>query len=69
MSKERPYEHVPTIALVILINEYIKMIQEDYKKQQDLDKMLDEMKNRFKKPEQDKQISIEEYMRSRINDR
>jgi hypothetical protein len=65
MSKERPYQFVPTTAMVILINEYLKLIQEDFKKQKDLDLMLEEMKQRFSLPQEDKQISIEEYMRSR----
>ena len=70
MSKERPYEYVPTIALIILIEAYDKMIREgDFKKQYDFDLIYQEFETRFKiKEEEDKQISIEEYMRSRKND-
>ena len=67
MSKERPYEHIPTIALIILIEAYDKMIREgDFKKQQDFDLMYAEFEERMTiQKEIAKQITIEEYMRSR----
>lgn len=69
MSKERPYEFVPTYAIAILISEYEKLVGVGFfKLQQDLDKMREEMNRRFEKPQEDKQISIEEYMRGRKKD-
>lgn len=66
MNKERPYEFVPTYALAILINEYERLINVGFfKLQPDLDKMKLEINKRFINPEEDKQITIEEYMRSR----
>ncbi len=60
----RPYENVPLIGLIILIQEYTKMAKENFKMQQDLDQMLEEINIRFN-IKNDKQISIEEYMRSK----
>lgn len=60
----RPYEYVPLIALIILIQEYSKMVKDDFKYQKDLDQMQEEIKIRFN-IENDKQISIDEYLRSR----
>ena len=69
MSKERPYEFVPTYAIAILIGEYERLISAGFfKLQPDLDKMKLEFNKRFEKPEEDKQISIEEYIRSRNKD-
>lgn len=69
MSKERPYEFVPTYAIAILISEYERLINAGFfKLQPDLDKMKLEFNKRFEKPEEDKQISIEEYIRSRNKD-
>lgn len=66
MKKERPYEFVPLYALMVLIQHYEELIKEGfYKQQSELNLMKAEIEIRFKKPEQDKQISIEEYMRSR----
>ena len=66
MSKEKPYEYVPTYALAILISEYERLINVGFfKLQPDLDKMKLEINKRFAIPEEDKQISIEEYMRGR----
>lgn len=70
MSKERPYEFVPTYALALLISNYEEYVKQGFfKLQNDLDKMNEEWVIRFKKPEKDRQISIEEYMRSRKNDK
>lgn len=69
MSKDRPYEFVPTYALAVLISEYERLVKAGFfKLQPDLDKMQSELNNRFLIPQQDKQISIEEYMRSRKNE-
>lgn len=65
MSKERPYEFVPTIGLIIMIENYTKLAKDNIKMQQDLKKMVNELNSRFKTQEDDKQISIEEYMRGR----
>ena len=67
MSKERPYEFVPTCALLILLNEYGRMIREgDFKKNNDYELMLKELDVRFfYQREESKQISIDEYMRGR----
>ena len=65
-NKERPYEFVPTYALALLISSYEEYVKQGFfKLQDDLDKMNEEWVIRFKKPEEDRQISIEEYMRSR----
>lgn len=69
MSKQRPYEFVPTYAIAILIEEYERLIKVGFfRLENDLEKMKAEMKLRFAKPEEDKQITIEEYMRSRKNE-
>lgn len=60
----RPYKEVPLIGLIILVQEYSKMVKDNFKYQKDLDLMQEEIKIRFN-IEDDKQISIEEYMRSR----
>lgn len=60
----RPYEYVPLIALIILIQEYSKMVKDNFKYQKDLDQMQEEIKIRFN-IEDDKQISIDDYLRSR----
>lgn len=66
MSKQRPYEFVPTYAIAILIEEYERLIKVGFfRLENDLEKMKVEMKLRFAQPEEDKQISIEEYMRSK----
>ena len=66
MSKERPYEFVPTYALALLISSYEEYVRQGFfKLQDDLNKMNEEWVIRFKKPEEDRQITIEEYMRSR----
>ena len=66
MSKERPYEYVPTYAIAILQQEYSKLIQVGFfRLQSDLDKMNDEMSIRFENKKMDeRQISIEEYTKS-----
>lgn len=69
MSKERPYECVPTYAIAILIGEYERLVNAGFfKLQKDLDLMKSEMNKRFEKPEKDKQMSIDEYIRSRKNE-
>lgn len=70
MNINRPYQFVPTIALIILIEAYDKMIREgDFKKQQDFDLMYAEFEFRINiKKEEDKQITIEEYMKEVEND-
>ena len=70
MSKERPYEFVPTYALAILIDHYEQLVKTGFfKLQKDLDLMKQEMDIRFNRPiEDDRQISIEEYMRSKKKD-
>lgn len=69
MSKQRPYEFVPTYAIAVLINEYDNLVKSGmFKLQADLDKMKEEINIRLALPQQDKQISIEEYMRSRKNE-
>lgn len=66
MSKEKPYEYVPTYALAYLIQEYTRLVNAGmFKLQTDLDKMQQELNDRFKLPQQDKQISIKEYMKKR----
>lgn len=66
MSKERPYEFVPTYALAVLADHYEQLVNTGFfKLQKDLDKMKEELNRRFAKPEEDRQITIEEYMRSR----
>ena len=60
----RPYEYVPLIALIILIQEYSKMVKDNFKMQKDLEQMVDELNIRFNIPS-DKQISIDEYMRTK----
>ena len=66
MSKERPYEYVPTYAIAVLQQEYSKLIQVGFFiLQSDLDKMNDEMSIRFENKKMDeRQISIEEYTKS-----
>ena len=69
-NRERPYEFVPLYALMVLIQHYEGLIKEGYfKQQEELDLMKAELEIRFKKPEEDKQITIEEYMRSRKNEK
>ena len=60
----RPYENVPLIGLIILVQEYTKMAKDNIKVQKDLDQMLEEINIRFN-IEDDKQISIDDYLRSR----
>lgn len=66
---ERPYQYVPTTAILILIVEYKKIVDAgDFKKTNDLELMKEELDFRFcsKLSEKNKkQISIEEYMRER----
>lgn len=66
MSKERPYEYVPTYAIAILQQEYSRLIQAGFfKLQSELDKMNEEMGIRFENKKLDeRQISIEEYTKS-----
>lgn len=66
MSKERPYEYVPTYAIAVLQQEYSKLIQVGFfRLQSDLDKMNEEMGIRFENKKLDeRQISIEEYTKS-----
>lgn len=66
MSKERPYEYVPTYAISILQQEYSKLIQAGFfRLQSDLDKMNKEMSIRFDtKKMEDNQISIDEYIKT-----
>lgn len=66
MSKERPYEYVPTYAISILQQEYSKLIQVGFfRLQSDLDKMNEEMSIRFDtKKMEDNQISIDEYVKT-----
>lgn len=67
---ERPYKYVPTVALFILIDKYKQIVNSgDFKKQRDLTEMKEELDIRFyTKKTDDRQISIEEYMRSRKNE-
>ena len=60
---ERPYEKVPLIGLVILIENYTKMVNENFNMQHDLDQMIEELNIRF--GYEDKQITIDEYMRTK----
>lgn len=60
---ERPYEKVPLIGLVILIENYTKMVNENFNMQHDLDQMIQELNIRF--GYEDKQITIDEYMRTK----
>lgn len=60
----RPYKEVPLIALIILIENYTKMVKDNFHYQKDLDQMLEEINIRFN-IEDDKQISIDDYIRSR----
>ena len=59
----RPYEKVPLIGLVILIENYTKMIKDNFNMQHDLDQMMQELNIRF--GYEDKQITIDEYMRTK----
>lgn len=59
----RPYEKVPLIGLVILIENYTKMIKDNFNMQHDLDQMIQELNIRF--GYEDKQITIDEYMRTK----
>ena len=69
MSKNRPYEYVPTYALAILIDHYGQLVKSGFfKLQNDLDLMKEEFTKRTTLPEDDKQISIDEYIRSRNNE-
>ena len=66
---ERPYKYVPTAALCILIDKYKQIVNSgDFKKQKDLDEINEELNIRFYTKKDDRQISIEEYMRSRKNE-
>lgn len=47
--ENRPYQYVPLIALLILIENYSKMVKEDFKLQKDLDQMIEEINIRYKK--------------------
>ena len=60
----RPYKEVPLIALIILIENYTKMVKDNFHYQKDLDQMLEEINIRFN-IEDNKQISIDEYLRKR----
>lgn len=63
---KRPYKEIPLIAMIILIQEYSKMVKDNYKFQEDLDQMLEELNIRFNIDKEDiKQITIEEYLRKR----
>jgi len=66
MSKERPYQYVPTYAIAVLQQEYSRLIQVGFfKLQKDLDKMNEEMSIRFDtKKMKDNQISIDEYIKT-----
>lgn len=69
MSKERPYEFISTYALAILISEYQQLVNVGFDKlQKDLKLMLEEMKRRNEDKQEDRQVTIEEYMRSRENE-
>lgn len=66
MSKTRPYEYVPTYALAILVDHYELLVKSGFfKLQYDLDLMKEEFTKRTALPEDDKQISIDDYIRSR----
>ena len=64
---KRPYEYVPLYAIAILISEYEKLVKAGfYNLQPELDKMQTELNKRFEyKDLEDKQITIDEYIRSR----
>lgn len=48
MSKDRPYEFVPTIAILILIENYKKFIDSgDFKYTNDMIKLKEELDRRF----------------------
>lgn len=59
----RPYENVPLIGLVILIENYTKIIKDNFNMQHDLDQMIQELNIRF--GYEDKQITIDEYIRKK----
>lgn len=66
---ERPYKYVPTVALCILVEQYKNFVNSgDFKKQKDLDEINEELNIRFYTKKDDRQISIEEYMRSKKNE-
>ena len=66
---ERPYKYVPTAALCILAEQYKIFINSgDFEKQKDLEEINEELNIRFYTKKDDRQISIEEYMRSRKNE-
>lgn len=53
MSKDRPYEYVPSYALAYLIEEYQRLVNSGmFKLQPDLDKMKEELESRFTIDEQ-----------------
>ena len=64
---KRPYEYVPLIGLIMMIDGYTKLAKDDFKLQKDLDEMVEELNIRFGK-KFDNQISIDEYLRSRNNE-
>lgn len=66
MSKERPYQYVPTYAIAVLQQEYSRLIQVGFfRLQSDLDKMNEEMSIRYDiKKMENNQISIEEYTKT-----
>ena len=63
----RPYKDVPLIGLIILVQEYTKMVKENNKMQKDLDQMIEEINIRFNIKD-DNQITIDDYLRSRNNE-
>ena len=63
----RPYKEIPLIALIILIENYTKMVKDNFHYQKDLDLMLEEINIRYN-IEDEKQISIDEYLRKREQD-
>ena len=44
----RPYKEIPLIALIILIENYTKMVKDNFHYQKDLDLMLEEINIRYK---------------------
>ena len=60
----RPYKEVPLIALIILIENYTKMVKDNFHYKKDLDLMLEEINIRYN-IEDNKQITIDEYLRKR----
>ena len=63
---ERPYQYVPLVGLIVLHAYYQSEVDKgNYKFKEELDKVTEELNLRLRLPEIDKQITIDEYIRSR----